>query len=179
MESFSVPSFWMYGWDKVAPVSKDTWFKIGSSLAAHAESLTEVRRQNLKNGMTRMRCGMLPGSLVISRHSITQRWVPSNLGYSVILSYSRLSPAEWRSLSQAQAAWQHVPHEIGHGHGHVLTDAGLCLGSFWQLRMCPIKSLTHVFAKLCSCYCPCILLEVLALQSLRLRNSLSLSWRGQ
>lgn len=38
----------MWSWDRVAPVSKDAWFKTGPSLAAHAESVIEVRRQDPK-----------------------------------------------------------------------------------------------------------------------------------
>lgn len=145
----------MWSWDRVAPVSKDAWFKTGPSLAAHAESVIEVRRQDPKNKMTMMRWGMFPGSLIISRHSTTQLWVPSSLACSVILRYSRPSTAEWRSRSQARPAWQHVHHETGHGHRHVLTNARSCVQAQFGNWICPIKSLTHLFAKPLSSYnCP-------------------------
>lgn len=120
-EEFSVPSFWINGWDKVAPVSKDMWCKIERSLAAHAENVTEDRRQNPKNGMATIRWGMLLGSLVTTRHSITQLWILSNLGYYDTEDHQQQSGDLWDSgLSDSMSltgldtdtdmSWQRLGH---------------------------------------------------------------------
>lgn len=98
-----------------------------------------------------MRWGMLPGSLIISKYPITQLWIPSNLGYSVILWHSRPSTAQWRSLRSRPVytsltgldmdmSWQML--------GHVLR---LSLATLNVLK----EVSTHLFAKpLCSYNCP-------------------------
>lgn len=79
-----------------------------------------------------MRWGMLPGSLITSRHSVTQPWVPSKLGHSVI---------PWHSRHQQQSGDLCLTTCPSRGWTWTWTCPDrcqlMCSGSVWQLWMCP------------------------------------------